>query len=157
MRRELAKRVRPILLGMLVLWGAWAFGVEIVSVWSAPSPPPSAPPPFWTLRSPEVLELRDLLLTIDRDLPTGSFLAVGTHGLSASDDFFVSLWVTYYLPDLDVARAFHRWPLARADYLFLYRSSLEDFGERAVATAFAERPLLLRENPAGNLYRIPRP
>jgi|GEM_PF-4371617 hypothetical protein len=157
MVREITERVRPILLAMLVLWGAWACGVEIVSAWRAPSPSPPSPPPFWTLRSPEAVELRDLLLTVDRELPAGSFLATGTHGLSPSEDFFVSLWVSYYLPHHDVARAFHRWPLERADYLFLYRSSVEDFGERAVAAAFPERPLLLREHPAGSLYRIPRP
>lgn len=153
-----------LLAGLLVLWGAWAFGVEVRSAWKAPEPPtpdpaapaPGTPPPYWTLRSPGVVELRELLEEVDRELPAGRFVTVGTRGLTPSQDFFVSLWVTYFLPHHDVVRAYHRWPLERADHLFLYRSSLEDFAEPAVAGAFPRRPVLLREHPAGTVYRIPR-
>ena len=145
------------ILGVAVVWSGWGLGVELVHAFGDPPAPLQAPPSHWTLRAPAAQELRDFLEPLDRDLPAGRLIAVGTRGLDPSDDFFLSLWVAYHLPHHDVVRAYHRWPLTRADHLFLYRSSLEDFPERAVEGQFERRPVLLREGPAGSLYRIPRP
>lgn len=143
--------------GVAVLWSGWGLGVELLHAFLDPPAPLQAPPSHWTLRAPAAQELESFLELVNRDLPAGRLIAVGDRGLSPSEDFFLSLWVAYHLPRHDVVRAYHRWPLARADHLFLYRSSLEDFPQRAVESRFRRRPVLLREGPAGSIYRIPRP
>lgn len=150
-------RLRTALLGAGVLWGAWSFGVEVVHTFTAPPPPPAAPPSHWTPRAAAVAELEGFLNPLDPSLPHGSRIAVGSHGLAESEDFFLSLWAAYFLPHHDVVRAIHRRSLEGADYLLLYHSSLGDFGDEAIAAVFPEEPLLLAEHPAGTLYRIPRP
>lgn len=139
-----------------MLWGAWAFGVEVLHTFTASPPPLQAPPSHWTPRAAAVVELEDFLDPLDHGLPRGSRIAVASHGLSESEDYFLSLWAAYHLPRHDVVRALHRRLLDRADYLLLYRSSLEDFGEEAIGAVFTERPVLLAEHAAGTLYRLPR-
>jgi len=152
-----ARWLRASLLGAGVLWGVWSFGVEVFHTFTAPPPPLAAPPSHWTPRAAAVSELEGFLDTLDPGLPRGSRIAVGTHGLPESEDFFLSLWAAYFLPHHDVVRTLHRRSLEGADYLLLYRSSLGDFGAEAIAAVFAEEPLLLAEHPAGTFYRIPRP
>ena len=145
------------LLGAGLLWGAWSLGVEVLHAYTVPPPSLQAPPSHWTLRAAAAGELEAFLHPLDHDLPRRSRIAVATRGLPESEDYFLSLWAAYHLPRHDVVRAVHRRLLQRADYLLLYRSSLEDFGEEATAAVFAERPVLVAEHPAGTLYRIRRP
>jgi hypothetical protein len=147
---------RTAILGAAVLWGAGSFGVEVFHAFADSPPPLRAPPSRWTLRAAPAIELEDFLGGLDTELPRDSRVAVGDRGLPASEDFFLSVWVAYDLPHHDVVRARHRPLLDRADYLFLYRSSLEDFREEAIDAVFAERPIRVAEHPAGTLYRIPR-
>jgi hypothetical protein len=148
--------LRIAILGAAVLWGAGSFGFEVFHAFADSPPPLEAPPSQWTLRAAPARELSDFLKGLDAGLPRGSLVAVGDRGLPASEDFFLSLWVAYDLPHHDVVRARHRPLLDRADYLFLYRSSLEDFREEAIDAVFAKRPVRVAEHPAGTLYRIPR-
>lgn len=152
-----ARWLRASLLGAGVLWGAWSFSVEVLHTVTAPPPPLAAPPSHWTPRAAAVWELEDFLDPLDQGLPRSSRIAVGSHRLPASEDYFLSLWVSYFLPRHDVVRAIHRRSLEGADYLLLYRSSLGDFGAEATAAVFTDEPLLLEEHPAGTFYRIPRP
>lgn len=154
---SLTGRLRAAILGAGVLWGAWSLGVEVVHAFTDVPPPLEAPPSAWTPRAAAVAELEGFLERLDAELPGGRLIAVGTRGLPPSEDFFVSLWVSYHLPRHDVVRASHRWTLDRADYLLLFRCSLEDFSPEEVAAVFAERPVPVADHPAGTLYRIPRP
>lgn len=148
---------RRLLLGALIVWGAWAFADGLLVAFREPPAPLEAPPSHWSLRAPAVAELEGFAREIDRALPAGRRIAVGRRGLSPAEDFFLSLWLAYVLPRHDVLRARLRWPLDRADYLLLHRSSLDDYRPEAVEAVFARPPRLVLEHPAGTLYRISRP
>lgn len=145
------RRILPTLLAAAaVAWMLWAFGMELGHAFGAPADDPR--PARWSLRSPEVEELRGLLAEADGRLPAGSLVAVTSPWPPGGpQEFFFSLWCAYLLPRHDVVRASQPWALKRADSFLAHRAVS---GAPQIEPPPGRAPVLVFEHPAGSLYRL---
>lgn len=87
------------LAGLLALWGAAAL---LMAVWlvatTRPDPQPRIYPSRWRLGGAAVEPLRELLGRVERRLPEGATVVVGSQVIKGNEQILLLAWCRYLLP-----------------------------------------------------------
>lgn len=97
-----APRARQRLTRAVVLavaaWATWAFLLEGLDAVRGRERHPLLYPSGWILGGPQVEPLRAYLDLVDRRLPRGATVIVGSHAWDNQQLHYLTMWTAYYLP-----------------------------------------------------------
>ena len=101
----------------------------------------------WTLATPRMESLRRFLRAVETRLPPDRLVSFEAGGGNDDQEFFLTLWAAYLLPEQRVLRLGGPVSESPADYLIAYDTTLDD-----------PRLEVVLRHPSGVLYRLrPRP
>lgn len=149
--RPLPRFLRVALPALLLLWSAWALGVETTSFAAGlRRPADSGAVAEWRLATRGAEGLGAFLTVVDRHLPADHVVLFDSHLDIPGQQYFLTLWAAYYLPRQRVIHRTRPGAWQAADYVVLYNSRY-DAAQRA-ARGLTE----VFRHPSGVLYRVDR-
>jgi hypothetical protein len=121
--RSLAAAVLAAALG----WSAWWLGVELSAVRQEVLDPPNpGAVAEWSLATPRAESLERFLAAARTRLPPDRVVAFTAGSGQHDQEFFLTLWAAYLLPDQRVLRLDALPDASGADYVLAYNTELAD-------------------------------